>query len=55
MARLLVGLDVGSTTCHAVGVDKKGSLRLDREFDTSEANLVSVFEDVSGESACASR
>ena len=49
MAKVYVGLDVGSSTCHMVAVDKDGCVLEDRKIDTSEANLIAVFGAIRGE------
>lgn len=48
MATVYVGLDLGSRTCHQVGVDKELSVLLDRKFDTSERNLIQAFKQIEG-------
>lgn len=49
MGKVYAGLDAASSTCHVVAVDPEGSVVFDRKFDTSEANLISVFESIKGE------
>lgn len=47
-ALVYAGLDIGSTSCHVVAMDRHGSTLLDRKFSTSEANLISTFESIEG-------
>lgn len=49
MARVYVGLDMGSSGFHQVAMDKDKVVLKDRKFETSEANLVRAFEDIKGE------
>ena len=49
MARVYVGLDMGSSGFHQVGMDREKTVHVDRKFDTSEANLIRAFEDMKGE------
>jgi transposase len=44
MARIYVGLDVGSTSCHMVAIDKDKAVIADRKFGTGEANLIAAME-----------
>lgn len=43
MSKLFIGLDVGSTTFHQVGMSPDGSVKLSRSFPMSEANLIKAF------------
>src|SRR5882672_1472170 len=49
MAKVFVGLDMGSTSFHQVALDKEKAVLRDRQLPTSEANLIKAFEDVEGE------
>lgn len=49
MARVYVGLDMGSSGFHQVGMDRDKTVLVDRAFDTSESNLIRAFEDLKGE------
>lgn len=49
MARVYVGLDMGSSGFHQVGMDRDKTVVVDRKFDTSEANLIRAFDDIKGE------
>ncbi len=49
MARIYVGLDMGSCGFHQVAMDRERVVLKDRKFDTTEANLIRAFEDLSGE------
>jgi len=40
MAKVYVGLDMGSSGFHQVAMDKDKVVLKDREFETSEANLI---------------
>jgi transposase len=42
------GLDAGSTTCHLVALDSRGSPLVDRTFTTTQKNLISAIEEVPG-------
>ncbi|MFN7929303.1 MAG: hypothetical protein U0Y68_15430 [Blastocatellia bacterium] len=46
MTTLFLGLDVGSTTFHKVGLQADGSISLNRRFAMSEANLIMAFSDL---------
>jgi transposase len=46
MTTLFLGLDVGSTTFHQVGLHADGSISLNRRFAMSEANLMTAFSDL---------
>ena len=49
MAKVYVGLDMGSSGFHQVAMDKEKVVLKDRKFDTSEANLIRAFDDIKGE------
>lgn len=49
MRKLFVGLDLGSSSCHLVAIDKDKAIVRDRQFDTGEANLISEFKALKGE------
>lgn len=49
MAKVYIGLDVGSSTCHLVAMDREGTVVEDRKFDTGESKLIEVFEAIKGE------
>lgn len=49
MARVYVGLDMGSSGFHQVGMDRDKTVLVDRKFDTSESNLIRAFDDIKGE------
>ena len=44
-----VGLDLGSSKFQQVALNHDGVSRVNREFSTSEANLVKAFSDLKGE------
>src|SRR6266567_3890942 len=44
-----VGVDLGSSNFHQVALNHSGTHTLNREFTTSEANLIKVFADLPGE------
>jgi hypothetical protein len=44
-----VGVDLGSSKFHQVALNHSGAHTLNREFVTSEANLVKAFSDLRGE------
>ena len=44
-----VGVDLGSSKFHQVAINHRGAHTLNREFVTSEANLVKAFSDLGGE------
>lgn len=48
-SQVYAGLDVGSSTCHVVVLDREGSNLHDQKFNTSEANLIQVFEGIQGQ------
>lgn len=49
MAKVYVGLDMGSRGFHLVAMDREKAVLKDRRFDTSEKNLIAAFEDLKGE------
>jgi len=49
MDTFYVGLDLGSSNFHQVAVNGAGVSKVDREFPTSEANLIKAFSDLKGE------
>jgi transposase len=49
MAKLYVGLDVGSRSCDVAAMTEGGEVKLRRTFATSEKNLVEIFEELRGE------
>src|SRR6266545_6353999 len=49
MSIVYVGLDLGSSNFHQVAVNDAGASRINREFTTSEANLIKAFSDQRGE------
>jgi len=49
MERVYVGLDLGSSSFQQVGLNEGGVVRGEREFRTSEANLIKAFVDLEGE------
>ncbi len=49
MREVYSGLDVGSSTCHVVGLDREDDSEVvNQKFDTSERNLLSVFKSIRG-------
>ena len=44
-----VGVDLGSSNFHQVALSDAGTTSLNREFTTSEANLIKAFADLKGE------
>lgn len=48
MAKVFVGLDMGSTSFDQVALDKEKVVVRDRQLATSEANLIRAFEDLEG-------
>ena len=44
-----VGVDLGSSNFHQVAVNEAGVSKVNREFATSEANLIKAFADQRGE------
>lgn len=49
MQRVYVGLDLGSSKFHQVGINHAGTTSLNRELVTSAANLIKGFSDLRGE------
>ena len=49
MSIVYVGLDLGSSNFQQVALDHDGVTRVNRDFATSEANLVKAFSDLKGE------
>ena len=49
MDTFYVGLDLGSSNFHQVAVNGAGVSKVNREFVTSEANLIKAFSDLKGE------
>lgn len=49
MQRVYVGVDLGSSNFHQVAISERGATTLNREFTTSEANLVKAFSGMRGE------
>jgi transposase len=49
MNRVYVGVDLGSSNFHQVAVNEAGVSKVNREFATSEANLIKAFADQHGE------
>ncbi len=49
MSIVYVGLDLGSSSFHQVSVNEAGVSKVNREFATSEANLIKAFADQRGE------
>ena len=49
MSTVYVGLDLGSSNFQQVVVNQAGITRVNRDFTTSEANLVKAFADQRGE------
>ena len=47
-----VGVDLGSSNFHQVALNHSGTATLNREFTTSEANLIKAFSDMRGETTC---
>jgi hypothetical protein len=52
MSIVYVGLDLGSSNFHQVAVNEAGVSKVNREFATSEANLIKAFSDLRGEIRC---
>jgi len=48
METVYCGLDVGSTTCHLVGIDADGEIVMDMQIPTSQASLVAAVQAVPG-------
>src|SRR5882724_10458593 len=49
MSIVYVGLDLGSSSFQQVAIKTDGSIKVNRDFRTSEANLVKAFSDLKGE------
>ena len=49
MSIVYVGLDLGSSNFQQVALNHDGVSRVNRDFSTSEANLVKAFSDLKGE------
>lgn len=49
MSIVYVGLDLGSSNFQQVALNHHGASRVNRDFTTSEANLVKAFSDLKGE------
>jgi len=49
MSIVYVGLDLGSSNFQQVALNHEGVSRVNRDFSTSEANLVKAFSDLKGE------
>jgi transposase len=49
MTKVYVGLDVGTSTCHLVALNRDGALVGERMFETSEPNLIHAFGALKGE------
>ena len=49
MAKVYVGLDMGSSEFHLAAMDKDKSVLHDQKYATSEANLIRAFEEMKGE------
>ena len=49
METVYVGLDMGSSTFQQVAIKADGSIKVNRSFTTSEANLRAAFADQRGE------
>jgi activator of 2-hydroxyglutaryl-CoA dehydratase len=49
MNAFYVGLDLGSSSFQQVVLNHDGVSRVNREFTTSEANLIKAFSDLKGE------
>jgi len=49
MAKIYVGLDVGSSSCHLVALNKDGEVLADRKFGTGEMNLLAAIEPLNGQ------
>ena len=49
MGKVCTGLDIGSTTCHVLAMDKEKSVLRDRRFDTGETNLIAAVEGLKGQ------
>jgi hypothetical protein len=49
MSIVYVGLDLGSSSFQQVAIKTDGSIKVNRDFSTSEANLIKGFSDLKGE------
>ncbi|MFN2513682.1 MAG: hypothetical protein ABR568_19965 [Pyrinomonadaceae bacterium] len=49
MSTVYVGLDLGSSAFHQVAIGSDGSVTVNRNFTTSEANLRKAFADLHGD------
>jgi len=49
MTTLYLGLDLGSSTCHQVGMQADGQIIINRRFSTSEAHLIDAFTGLKGQ------
>jgi hypothetical protein len=49
MNQVYVGVDLGSSAFQQVAMKTDGSVRVNRDFRTSEANLIKAFTDLKGE------
>ena len=49
MNTFYVGLDLGSSSFQQVALNREGVSRMNRDFSTSEANLIKAFSDLKGE------
>jgi transposase len=49
MSIVYVGLDLGSSNFQQVALNQAGVIRVNRDFSTSEANLLKAFSDLKGE------
>src|SRR5204862_7548853 len=49
MNTVYVGLDLGSSAFQQVVIRDDGSIRVNRDFNTSEANLIKAFSDLHGQ------
>jgi transposase len=49
MSVVYVGVDLGSSAFHQVAIGSNGSVTVNRNFTTSEANLIKAFSDLRGE------
>ncbi len=49
MGGVYTGLDVGSSSCHLVAMDKDGTVLADRKCLTSEANVIAAVETLRGD------
>jgi hypothetical protein len=49
MKRVYVGLDLGSSNFQQLAMNGRGAIIRNRDFQTSEANLIKAFSEVGGE------